>query len=100
MRRVEFSIATILSLSLIVILYAVVRIIQAFLFPEPNPAQVIWMTRIAMFWRLGVVTYFSLMVAPLALRWVRRDRLGACRAALWGVSIAAVLILFQSLVFP
>lgn len=92
--------AAILSLALVVFLYAVVRVIQGVLFPEPNPALVVWSVRIGMFWRIGVVVYASLLVAPLAFRWARRDLLGACRGALWGVSAAALAIALQAAVFP
>lgn len=100
MRRVEAAVAAILALSSVTFLYAAVRVVQALLFPEPNPALVMWSTRIAMFWRIGVVVYASLLLVPMALRWARRDLAAACRAAAWAVPAAAVALAVQAAVFP
>ncbi len=100
MRRAEAAVAAVLGLSLLVFLYAAVRAVQAVLFPEPNPALVVWSTRIALFWRVGLVTYGALVVSPLLLRWARRDLAGASRAAAWAVPVAGVAIGLQALVFP
>ncbi len=99
-RRVEASVAAILALASVTFLYAAVRVAQAILFPEPNPALIVWSTRIALFWRIGLVVYASLMLVPMALRWARRDLVGACRAAAWAIPVAAAALAFQSAVFP
>lgn len=100
MRRAEAAATAALGLAMIVASYAVIRVIQARLFPEPPPALVVWSTRIGMFWRLGLSAYLALITAPLALRWARRDLEGACRAAAWLVPASGLLLGAQAVFFP
>jgi len=39
--------------------YAAVRLVDVFLFPEPNPAVVIWTDRSRFLWRALIATYLG-----------------------------------------
>ena len=44
-------------------LHAIVRGLQLVLFPEPNPATVIWSAHAGYFWRVSIVAYAGGMAA-------------------------------------
>ena len=93
---VSAAIASALVLPTLVLVYAAVRVLQAWLYPEPDPATVIWSTRIGLFWRLGLCGYVGLMLLPLGLRWARRDPVGAARTVAWLVPVSAVALALQA----
>jgi hypothetical protein len=99
-RRVEAAVVAALLVALMVASYGVIRVIQARLFPEPNPALVVWSTRIGLFWRMGLVAYLALVLSPLALWWARRDLTGASSAAAWAIPAAALIICAQTILVP
>ncbi len=81
-------------------LYAVVRLAQALLFPEPDPALVIWSEHAGFFWRVLTVGYVGGMVAFLT--WVASAR-GALRVAdvlARAVPVAASLLAVQVILVP
>lgn len=98
--RVALATTTAGILAIQVILYAALRVTQWKLYTEPDPAMVIWSTRIAMFWRLGVCAYAGLMLLPLGLRWARRDLDAAARAVAWLIPASAVVIALQASLVP
>ena len=100
MRRVEAAVVVALLCAVLVLVYAGARVVQAWLYPEPNPALVIWSTRIALFWRMALAAYVALIVAPLALRWARRDLEGVCRVAAWLLPASGLLLAVQAAFFP
>jgi hypothetical protein len=89
-----------LALLMVVVAYAVLRLVQARLYPEPDPALVSWTTRIGLFWRLGLSVFIGVMLAPLGARWAGRDLAGALRGACWLAPLAALLIGAQALLVP
>jgi hypothetical protein len=81
-------------------LYAVLRIVQALLYKEPNPATVIWSAHAGYFWRAWTVSYAGAMVGFATFAAAKRHEGAVCRALLWGLSVAAGLIVFQGLFVP
>jgi len=54
--------------------YSLSRILQAALFPDPDPRLVTHVARIAFFWRAGISAYVGAMIVMAAL--ALRDRRG------------------------
>ncbi len=83
-----------------VALYAILRLIQALLYKEPNPAAVIWSVHTGYFWRAWTVCYAGAMVGFAMFAAAKRHEGAVCRALLWGLSVAAGLIVVQGLFVP
>jgi hypothetical protein len=81
-------------------LYAVVRGIQKILFPEANPATVIWSAHAGYFWRIWIVLYASGVVAFLVYRFSREHSESLAKWLKNGVIVAAVAILIQGIFLP
>ncbi len=81
-------------------LYAVVRLIQAVLYKEPNPATVIWSAHAGYFWRVWTVCYAGVMAGFLAFAAARDREALVCRTILRGLYAAALLIVLQGLLVP
>jgi hypothetical protein len=80
--------------------YAVVRAIQFFLYPDPNPATLVWSAHSGFFWRVWTVGYAGGIAAfvafPLAL--TRPD--AAARTLASAVAVAAVMLALQTALLP
>jgi short subunit dehydrogenase-like uncharacterized protein len=80
--------------------YAVVRAIQHFVYPEPNPAVAGWSAHSGFFWRCWTVAYLGGMTAFVTAL-VSRGRTGrAARALAPAVVVAATLLAVQSAFLP
>lgn len=81
-------------------LYAVLRVAQAILFPEPDPALVLWSAHAGFFWRAWTVAYVGGMAAVLA--WLasaqRPERVA--RALARAVPAATALLAVQAALVP
>ena len=80
--------------------YAVVRSIQFSVYPDPNPATVVWSAHAGYFWRIWTVVYAggigSFIVLPVARRHIE-----GCTLALGpAVGVAAALLALQAAFFP
>ena len=67
-----------------VALYAVLRLVQALLYPEPNPATVIWSAHAGYLWRAWTVAYAGAMAGFAtfaAAKSARRQRVKRTRRA-------------------
>jgi hypothetical protein len=80
--------------------YAVLRGRDVLFGREANPALVVYSSKIAMFWRLGIAAYVAGMVAPLAFFGARRDLSRAVRAVYVLALVSATLIAVQGLLLP
>jgi hypothetical protein len=80
--------------------YAVVRAIQHFVYPEPNPAIVAWSAHAGFFWRSWTVGYAGGMAAFVAAVASRGHTQAAARALAPAVAIAAGLVAVQSGLMP
>ena len=81
-------------------LYASVRVAQALIFTEPDPALVIWSEHAGFFWRALTVGYVGGMVAFLT--WIASAR-SAPRVAevlARAVPVAASLLAAQAILVP
>jgi hypothetical protein len=83
-----------------VALYAVLRGLQLIVFPEPNPATVIWSAHAGYFWRILIVSYAGGMAWLLAWRAAARDPARVAGALLPWLGVAAALIALQGLLLP
>jgi hypothetical protein len=80
--------------------YAVVRTIQFFAFPDPNPARLVWSAHAGYFWRIWTVAYAG-GIASFVVGLVAREHLRAAALALRSaVPVAAVLLALQVVFFP
>jgi hypothetical protein len=81
-------------------LYAVLRFVQFYLFPDPNPAMVIWSAHAGYFWRAWTVAYAGGMAGMAAFAAAGRDRARVARALLPALTVASVLIALQGALLP
>lgn len=81
-------------------LYAIMRVVQSLLFPEPNPALVIWSEHAGFFWRALTVAYVGGMAAFLA--WIASGRSAARVAEVLAraLPVAAALLAAQAILVP
>ncbi len=98
LRRVGLGfIAACLSATLF---YGVLRLVQARLFPEPNPAAVLWSAHAGYFWRCWTVSYAGVMVGFLAYGAARERPAAVARALVHGVGVAVAVLVVQSVFVP
>jgi hypothetical protein len=81
-------------------LYALVRAIQKKLFPEANPATVIWSAHAGYFWRIWIVLYASGVVAFSVFQFSREHSEELAKWLKTGVIVAAVAIAIQGILLP
>jgi hypothetical protein len=80
--------------------YALVRAVQSFLWPDPNPAALVWNPRAGFFWRVWTVAYIGGFAAFVAFVVAQGRRSAAARALAPAIAIAAALLALQSLFLP
>ena len=80
--------------------YAITRAIQHFVFPEPDPATVMWSAHAGFFWRVWTVAYAGGIAAFVAWIVARARRAAAARALAPAVVVAAALLVLQSAFLP
>jgi hypothetical protein len=81
-------------------LYPALRAIQYVLFPEANPATVVWSAHAGYMWRMIIVAYAAGMTAFIAFMIARRDPERATRGLLPALTVAAVAIAAQGALLP
>jgi hypothetical protein len=80
--------------------YAVVRGIQFFVYPDPNPATLVWSAHAGFFWRCWTCGYAGGLAAFVAFLFTRQ-RVGRSAAALApAIAVVALLLAAQVLLFP
>lgn len=94
------SVALAWGASVAVVGYAVVRGIQFFVYPDPNPATLVWSAHAGFFWRCWTCFYAGGLAAFVAYVVARRDVQRAARSVPGAVAVAAVLLALQVLIFP
>jgi hypothetical protein len=80
--------------------YAVVRGIQFFLYPDPNPATLVWSAHAGFFWRCWTCAYAGGLTSFIAFLFTRQQLDRSVAALAPAVAIAAVLLALQVTVFP
>lgn len=97
---VRFGLAVVALCTAATGLYATLRVAQALIFPEPDPALVIWSEHAGFFWRTWTVLYGGGMVGFLA--WMASARHAARVAAVLARALpaAAALLAAQAMLVP
>jgi hypothetical protein len=98
--RVRVALAVIGACTTAVAFYALLRVAQFYLFPEPNPALVIWSAHAGYFWRAWTVSYVGGLVGFFAYAASAADPARVARLATRAVIAAGVLIAAQGLLVP
>jgi hypothetical protein len=80
--------------------YAVVRAIQFFVYPDPNPATLVWSAHAGYFWRAWTVAYAGGIGAFIAFPVVRARIEPATRALAVAVGVATGAIALQTALLP
>jgi hypothetical protein len=80
--------------------YALVRALQFFVYPDPNPATLVWSAHAGYFWRAWTVVYAGGMAAFVAFPIVRARPEPGVRALAPAIAAAGGLLLLQVLFFP
>jgi hypothetical protein len=88
------------GMSLAVAAYAVVRFIQFFLYPDPNPATLVWSAHAGFFWRCWTCVYAGGLAAFVAYVAARRNLPRTARSVGGAIAVAAVLLALQVAIFP
>ncbi len=94
------SIAVAWGASISVVAYGVVRGIQFFLYPDPNPATLVWSAHAGFFWRCWTCAYAGALATVIAFVLSRKSPERAARGLVAAVTVAAVVLSAQVAVFP
>ena len=97
---VRLGLAVVAACTTAAALYALVRVAQALIFPEPDPALVIWSEHAGFFWRALTVGYVGGMAGFVT--WLASAKHAARIAHVLGraVPLAAALLTAQALLVP
>jgi choline-glycine betaine transporter len=80
--------------------YAIIRFIQFFLYPDPNPATLVWSAHAGFFWRCWTCGYAGALASFIAYVGAQRGPERAARTLAGAVATSAVLLALQVAVFP
>ena len=83
-----------------VALYGVLRVVQSRLFPEANPATVIWSAHAGYFWRVWTVSYAGTMAGFAAFGAAGRSPERVARVLLRLLTATTVVIVTQGIMVP
>jgi hypothetical protein len=83
-----------------VAMYAIVRAIQFFVYPDPNPATVVWSAHAGYFWRAWTVAYAGGIGAFAVYVFARRTPERVARALVPALTVAAILLALQTALLP
>jgi hypothetical protein len=97
---VRVAIGAIAGCTTAVALYAIIRIAQALLFSEPDPALVIWSEHAGFFWRSWTAVYVGGMIGFVAYVAAGREPERTTRALAIFVVGAALLVAVQGVLVP
>jgi hypothetical protein len=80
--------------------YGVVRAIQFFLYPDPNPATLVWSAHAGFFWRCWTCGYAGGLAAFVVFVVARTHPQGAARSLAAAVVVASTVLAVQVAFFP
>jgi hypothetical protein len=80
--------------------YAVMRAVQSFAAPDPDPAALAWSAHSGYAWRAWTVGYAGGVAAFVVYPIARRRLAAVARALTAGLTIAAALLALQAAFFP
>lgn len=99
-RGVRLSLAIVAACTSATAIYAALRIAQKLLFPEPDPALVIWSEHAGYFWRAWTSAYAGGMVGFSTYLISGPSPARTARVLAASVVIAAVLLTAQGVLVP
>lgn len=97
---VRLGLSVIATCTIALALYPILRVAQAIVFPEPDPAHVLWSEHAGFFWRGWTVFYVGGMGGFLAWLSATRAAHRLSRLLAWAIPVAAALLTAQALFFP
>jgi hypothetical protein len=97
---VDAAIAVAWGASVSVAAYGVVRGIQFFLYPDPNPATLVWSAHAGFFWRCWTCAYAGVLAAFIAFVGAQRNTPRAARSLAGAVAVAGAILVLQTTIFP
>jgi hypothetical protein len=80
--------------------YGIVRGIQFFLYPDPNPATLVWSAHAGFFWRCWTCAYAGALAAFIALVGAQQSPARTARSLVGAVAVAGAILALQTAVFP
>ena len=80
--------------------YAIVRTVQFFVYPDPNPATLVWSAHAGFFWRSWTCAYAGAIAGFVAYVPTKRHLEASVRALGPAVAAVAILLALQTAVFP
>jgi hypothetical protein len=80
--------------------YALVRALQFFVYPDPNPAALVWSAHAGFFWRCWTCVYAGAIASFVAYLVVRARPAASLRGLAPAIAIAAGLLVLQVVVWP
>jgi hypothetical protein len=98
--RLASAVAACWGLVVAVGAYAVVRAIQFFLYPDPNPATLVWSAHAGFFWRCWTCAYAGGIASFIAYLFVRGNPAKAVRTLAPAIAITAALLALQTAILP
>lgn len=98
--RVRAGLALVAGCTSAMALYAIVRVAQALIFDEPDPALVIWSEHAGFFWRTLTVGYMGGMAALLTWMLAGRDAPRVAAFLVRALPIAAAAVAAQAILVP
>lgn len=99
-RSVRLALSVVAACTTAAGLYAVMRVAQALIFAEPDPALVIWSEHAGFFWRAWTVAYAGGMVGLLTWIAAARDPARVAGVLTRAVPAAAALLAAQGVLVP
>jgi len=98
--RVRGALAVVGGCTAAIALYAIVRLAQALIFVEPDPALVIWSEHAGFFWRTWTVVYVGGMAALLTWMFAGRDAPRVAAVLARALPLAAGALAAQAILVP
>lgn len=83
-----------------VAVYGLLRLVQARLFPEANPATLIWSAHAGYYWRCWTAAYAGVLVGFLGYAAAKRQPERVVRALQGALPVAVIIIVYQGLMVP
>ncbi len=80
--------------------YAVVRAIQKVVYPDPNPAALVWSAHAGFFWRVWTVGYLGGVAAFVTFVVARGRTSAAARTLPPAIAVATALLVLQTVFLP
>lgn len=80
--------------------YGVIRGIQFFVYPDPNPKTLVWSAHAGFFWRCWTCAYAGAIAAFVAFLLAQRDVSRAARALVPAVAVVALVLAAQTGFLP